>query len=95
MGEENADPGPGVSRRNPLSRYVRRRGRRETGLKKSRRCTAGVGTPEQTSISISGMILGITLSAPLHKYDSPTSEWSGVSPTWWLERPSRLRCEAP
>ena len=34
VGEEKAaDPGPGVSRRNPLSRYVRGRGRRETGLK--------------------------------------------------------------
>ena len=45
MGEEKADPGPGVSRRNPLSRYVRGRGRRETGLKQSRRCTAGDRVP--------------------------------------------------
>ena len=45
VGEEKADPGPGVSRRNPLSRYVRGRGRRETGLKQSRRCTAGDRVP--------------------------------------------------
>ena len=42
VGEEKADPGPGVSRRNPLSRYVRGRGRRETGLKQSRRCTVAL-----------------------------------------------------
>ena len=45
VGEEKADPGPGVSRRNPLSRYERGRGRRETGLKQSRRCTAGDRVP--------------------------------------------------
>ena len=56
MGEEKADPGPGVSRRNPLSRYVRGRGRRETGLKQSRRCTAGDRVPGANQYQYQGAL---------------------------------------